>query len=106
MGHSILNDVQYGGRNVGNLYKNYKLNLEGCDDKEQVHPDLIRKRDLEDFVNSSEKYIIDEENYTFANCENNTIDEIFLHSFSYKWKEYYFETPKPYWTAKHLPLNK
>ena len=104
MGHPILNDVQYGGRNLGNLYKNYKLSL----DKEsgETNADLIKKRDLEEFVNSSEKYIVNEENFTFANCDNNTIDEIFLHSFSYKWQDYYFETPKPYWTDKHLPLTK
>ena len=94
--------MQYGGRKVGNLYKNYKLSLEG----EGANPDLMRKRDLEDFVNSSEKYVIDEESYTFAKYDADTIDEIFLHSLSYRWKDYYFETARPYWAEKHLPLDK
>lgn len=95
--------MHYGGRNLGNLFKNYKLSL----DKEhgETNADLIKKRDLEEFINTTDKYIDNEENFTFANAEINTVDEIFLHALSYRWKDYFFETPDPYWADKHLPLN-
>ena len=103
LGHPILNDVKYGGRKLGNLYKNHKLTLDKEND--ETNADLIKKRNIEEFINSNEIYITNEDNFTFTSCDYDSIDEICLHSLSYKWKEYYFETPDPYWVDQHLPLN-
>lgn len=96
LGHPILNDVDYGGRWVGNLYGKYVLfhseeAEEGCNL-------LIKRADPETKVENLEATTLDgEESSCREKCK-----EIFLHSKSYSIGENRFESPDPYWASPFL----
>lgn len=97
IGHSIVNDTNYGGKFVGNLlvkymeeknpeekqYKKIKLN---DNNEKKVYLNEKEEKEKENVLNSNKKQEIDSH-----------VMEIWLHSFQYQFQEKEFVTKMPYW---------
>eukprot|EP01016_Furgasonia_blochmanni_P037606 TRINITY_DN4446_c0_g1_i9.p2 TRINITY_DN4446_c0_g1~~TRINITY_DN4446_c0_g1_i9.p2 ORF type:complete len:202 (-),score=23.25 TRINITY_DN4446_c0_g1_i9:114-719(-) len=125
-GHSIVNDVNYGGRFVGNLYPLHEMLAKSDENHE---PEVVKKQKTnEEETKIDEKLItLGKENQgdEVKECEEALKDlnekaldpgklnlpaddymmEIWLHSLRYTFGDRTFETDQPYWANKGLKFQ-
>jgi len=106
VGFPILNDINYGGRSVGNFFGKYKLKaVSEISDSNTTNEENIEKPNAEKLLLVKREEVtyqplsLDAENemFRYEKFDGTKLMEIFLHSKRYTFDGRVFETEDPYW---------
>lgn len=113
IGHSIVNDINYGGKFKGNLLVNFLEEKNSGKEEKEENGDIVKKKikideNKEIAINKEEEKKETNENEEYINLKgektNYSLDtfnmEICLHSYKYQFQGKQFETKLPYWALK------
>ncbi len=114
-GFPILNDINYGGRDVGNFYGKYtfghlnKKNEDKITENEEPNPekneiaqkndvDLVKRENKDETTANQEV----EDMLHYYRFDGTKLMEIFLHAKQYTFEQRVFETDDPYWAKQNF----
>lgn len=100
IGHSIINDVPYGGKFVGNFFnkKDPTKNAKNKNTKEEV---LCKRNSPSDSIKKTDTERIDKNDINFK-FKKDKVNEIWLHSSKYEFDKYIFSSKDPFWISKNI----